>query len=73
MITPAGIGPPERGARAAIDAVANGSADILLMMVDGFITDEEAKHLRNLLWYARQRNVAVQFVPAGAKVAEPPL
>ena len=62
------IGQPEPGAKAAIDAVAAGSAELLLMTVDGFITDDEAKRLRNLLWYARQRNMSVQFVPlAGAK------
>lgn len=53
----------EPQARAAVDAVAAGHADILVMQVVGFQTDAEALALRDLLWYAHKCGVAVQFAP----------
>lgn len=53
----------EPKAKEAIDAVAEGNADILLMQVAGFQSDAEALALRDLLWYAHDRGVPVQFVP----------
>lgn len=52
----------EKKAKKAIDNCVKNKA-VLLMMVDGFITDQEALHLRDLLWYARDNKVEVNFVP----------
>ena len=37
----------------------------IFMMVDGFITDKEALHLRDMLWYARDSGVEIVMVPKG--------
>lgn len=51
----------EKGAKKAIDCAKKNKC-IVLMMVDGFISDNEALILRDLLWYARNNNVEVTFV-----------
>lgn len=35
----------------------------LMMMVDWFITDDEALILRDMLWYARDNGVEIHMVP----------
>lgn len=49
-------------AKQAVDATRD-EADVLLTHIGGFITDEEALKLRDLLWYAYDNNVAVTFAP----------
>jgi len=34
---------------------------LMLTCIDGFITDDEALKLRDLLWYAKSKKVAVMF------------
>lgn len=36
---------------------------LVMMMVDGFQTIEEAVMLRDMLWYARDNGVEVHFIP----------
>lgn len=61
----------EPTAKAVIDAAAKESYRTgILMMVDGFISDKEAKHLRDMLWYARDNGVEVRFVPSKEQVLE---
>lgn len=48
------------------DAVKHKSG--VLMMIDGFRTDDEALCLRDMLWYARNRGVEVIFVPESSRV-----
>lgn len=52
----------EEKAKKAINAAANIGAKIV-MMVDGYITDEEALNLRDFLWYARDNGVTVELCP----------
>jgi hypothetical protein len=39
---------------------------IVLTCVDGYQTDVEALILRDMLWYARNNGVVVQFIPKEA-------
>lgn len=49
-------------AKEAVDyAVNNGK--LILMMVDGYQTKQEAIYLVNLLWYARDKGVEVRIIP----------
>lgn len=59
----------EKTAKKAIDESKKQGATIL-MMVDGFITDKEALHLRDMLWYARNKGVEIIFVPNEKKHAK---
>lgn len=52
----------EKGAKEAVRRAKKAGANII-MMVDGFITDEEALALRDLLWHARDNGVVVTFTP----------
>lgn len=53
----------EKGAKAAIDYAKKEKGGICITTVDGFLSDQEATHLRDLLWYARDNGVEVDFVP----------
>lgn len=53
----------EPKAKKAIDHAKKQDSTGILMMVDGFITDEEALILRDMLWYARNNGVVVKMVP----------
>lgn len=53
-------------AKKAVDEAKKENA-LIVMCVDGFQTDEEALHLRDLLWYARDNNVDVTFVSKESK------
>ncbi len=50
-------------AKQAVDSVVDGHCDILLTTIGGFQSDAEAVHLRDMLWYASDKGVVVQFVP----------
>jgi hypothetical protein len=49
-------------AKKAIDEARKEGA-VIVMMVDGFQTESEALYLRDMLWYARNNGVVVNFVP----------
>lgn len=48
--------------KTVIDHCASVGSD-LIMMVDGFQTEDEALLLRDMLWYAKRKGVPVIFVP----------
>ena len=52
----------EKDAKKCVDESKKGNKKILTT-VDGWITDKEALILRDFLWYARDNNVEVIFVP----------
>jgi hypothetical protein len=52
----------EPQAKKAIDMGRKKKAGIL-MMVDGYISDEEALILRDMLWYARDNGVEIRMIP----------
>lgn len=54
-------------AKAAIDA-AKAINGPVLMMIDGYKTDNEALILKDLLWYARDNGVEVIMVPDERKL-----
>ena len=64
---PASIGKPEREAKKAIDKVAAGAAEVLVASVFGFVTLEDARHLRDFLWYASKKGVPVTFAPGSER------
>lgn len=41
--------------------------EVIIMCIDSFQTDEEALMLRDLLWYAKQERVPVEFVAENTK------
>lgn len=53
----------EPTAKSAVVAARKHGNAVILMMVDGFISDQEALHLRDMLWFARDNYVEVRFVP----------
>jgi len=52
----------EQGMVSVINEAKRGN-HIILMNVDGFITDTEAVYLRDMLWYAKKNGVVIEFVP----------
>lgn len=52
----------EKVAKTAIDEAKKESAEIF-MMVDWFQTPQEALHLMDMLWYARDNGVVIRFIP----------
>lgn len=52
----------EPQAKRAVDD-AKGHDTIIMMMVDGYQTIEEAMILKDFLWYARDNWVTIQFIP----------
>lgn len=44
---------------------------VLVTCVDGYQTESEALYLRDMLWYARNNNVEVVFVPKEDQLVTP--
>ena len=52
----------EPEAKKAIDLCAENKS-ILLSHIGGFMTDKEARILKDMLWYAYHSSVEVRFIP----------